>query len=873
MTTEIDSIVNKVDRAFFVPKTEVKSAGPKRPRSKSANTPEGATAKLAKRRPRRAKPPIGEPRVDLNPTNVNTDPVKPEETGELLPIPIPFVDPEILKSLKNFKEGGVPTFVGDRFSRYLTGKGVPEDEVNKMNASEALRSISEKVEADFTDYILALYSRTDVELEKAGLEFVTDFKSPLGDEDKKTPLAVTEEIWSLLSTGTVETEKEETEARFRKLEQDFVDANVRANGIKHLDEYFRLNGMHSLSELNEVHLGGQSGLMDYFSDKLKDLSTEDEARFVFDSLNQPVKERSGEDYLVKIAEFKRAVSILSGTGEIDDFDHLEDIADFIEKTKLVARDEFDLLNKIAKKIDIAAIAAISKKNREQAEAAKDTKGAVAVEDIPTTDKDDPSSNGTGINGKTTAIDEDTPVIANFDPEPRARKVGIPAKHGIEAEKSKRSLKDRLLFRNRGKDKKPPVKPVDEPKKEVEEDGGNGDIPPIDTSNDRNERRNNRPRGRNRGRFGIGNVLVAALAGGAIATGAIAVFEAVEHFDDDSGKNPTTTTINIGDNFNGNYGLVDKSNNGSGNTNSINSGTVDKGNTDNGNGNGSGNGNGPVGEIKLSGDMNQDLAKLYLDNKSDSKIGDGIHIKAADAGKFFKSLGVDKNPERYTTLFEGFTDQDPTTSVVDLSTKDADIVAFDFRTEDLKLSVGDQTGLATFGRDRTVDLKLPETNVSTNPTPSVSPTESPTVTATGTSTPDNKTAVTSGTGTAEPDKTPTIQPSPTFSPVITATNTATFTATFTPTPTNTTEAPTSTYTPTSTATAPTGEISAINKSIGETQKIYALGYGNDSSNKWLPLAGAPMFAGFVQSVSLLKKEEDDDEEDKDGKKKKKKHESK
>ena len=224
----------------------------------------------------------------------------------------------------------------------------------------------------------------------------------------------------------------------------------------------------------------------------------------------------------------------------------------------------------------------------------------------------------------------------------------------------------------------------------------------EVANHRNKRRN------------IGSFLAAALAGGAIATGAIAVNE---YFDDDSSSNTRTNqTIIKGDNFNNNYGIIDKSS-GSTNTNNVNSGMPETGIGNSGK-DGS---NASTGEINLSGDMNQDLGKLYLDNKSDNIIGDGIHLKARDAGEFFRSLGVNNKPERYVALFESFRDQDLTTEVVDLNSADADVVAFDFRAEDIELSKNDQTGLATFSRDRTIDLDLPEAIVSMGSTTVSSPT--------------------------------------------------------------------------------------------------------------------------------------------------------
>ena len=354
----------------------------------------------------------------------------------------------------------------------------------------------------------------------------------------------------------------------------------------------------------------------------------------------------------------------------------------------------------------------------------------------------------------------------------------------------------------------------------------GNRMPSEADRDGSENRNRRSRrDSRRNRYVAGPVGAAALGATALlaALGGGGAFLLGEYFESD--KVPTNSnTLNIASGANvGNinqinntgggdaYGLVDNRNENAV-APSPTDGVVDR-----------------ASEIKLSGDMNQDLAKLYLDNKSDNKIGDGIHIKANDAGEFFKSLGVKNNPERYVTLFNSFKDQDPTTGVVDLTTADFDVVAYDFRKENIELSNKDQSGLAAFSRDRTIDLDLPVVVVSKSPMPTESPTVTAAVTETATATPDKSATETPA---VQPDKTPTaagnkiLTAVPTYK-VVSNSETATLAVDFvTPTPTIVV-------------------ISKIDSKKYAREQMIAMVYEQSkTSDKWLPFIPMPMFGGFL-----------------------------
>ncbi len=667
MANEHDPQIRKIDHGLFFPteasldQSTVPLTRPKRRRS-SKRKPADAI-NIQPTIPENLNPdhgPLSQPEginsvPALDGEKVDSASAGRRVTEDLEPIPVPLIERSILHSLKSFKVGGQATIVSDRVSRYLIGRGVDEEEVNKMKPKEALETVSANVEKDFKAYFEQLRFNTATILINAGLEPAFDFLSPLGEADKATPLETEEQIRTLLWNGSFNGEKEELEEQFRKLEREFLEANVRANGIMSLDEYFRLNDMFSLRVLNGID---PENLVDHFSSKLQENDPEEAKRALTVFYYKKHPQSNEVEYLQEVAEFKATVSSLSNKGDVDEFSETADIVDFIEKIKVVARDKSDYLLQIAEKTYEAAIAALNK-----------SAGGKHLPDARPDKLTDPIFDKPAIAEPVKLLEKE---LKRPDPD----------------KKPKRSLRDKIFFLNRGAKNKQPPTPL------------NGSRSPeliCREYYDGNYRHW-------RGNIGL-SILAAALASGAIATGAITVFD---HFNDESHQAASTgNTIVLGNNVN-NYGIVDNS------TSESSTGADPDGLHGGQRHPQGGEDRGTTGEIKLSGDMNQDLAKLYLDNKSDEKIGDGIHIKAEEAGQFFRALGVSDNPERYETLFDSFVDQDPTTEVVDLNVADADIVAYDFRNEDIQLHKADQAGLATFSRDRTIDLELPEDNIKSKP---------------------------------------------------------------------------------------------------------------------------------------------------------------
>ncbi len=160
---------------------------------------------------------------------------------------------------------------------------------------------------------------------------------------------------------------------------------------------------------------------------------------------------------------------------------------------------------------------------------------------------------------------------------------------------------------------------------------------------------------------------------------------------------------------------------------------------------------------------------------------------------------------------------------------SDSPSYDFRKENIELSNKDQSGLAAFSRDRTIDLDLPVVVVSKSPMPTESPTVTAAVTETATATPDKSATETPA---VQPDKTPTaagnkiLTAVPTYK-VVSNSETATLAVDFvTPTPTIVV-------------------ISKIDSKKYAREQMIAMVYEQSkTSDKWLPFIPMPMFGGFL-----------------------------